>query len=266
MEGAAGESVRGRGVTLRVDDFLLAIIGLTWFFKTAVQKELGLFLKTPLNNAIGIYFLICVVSTLLGYMMGRVKGTAGFFFVLKYFEYYVVYFMAVNHLREKKQIERFTATMLVVCFLVSLFAISFMAQGMRASAPFEGTQGEPNTLGGYLVFMISITIGLLLTWGTRGQKFVLFVLLIFSTIALAATLSRSSWIAAGPMALCLLYFSEKRKPSCFASLYWSWQPRSSHRKASRSGSCSRSHNRRKRDRCGSERFASIPPHRLVSNP
>ena len=107
LDGAAGESVRGRGVTLRVDDFLLVIIGIAWFFKTAVEKELGLFLKTTLNAPIGIYFLVCIISTLFGYMMGRVRGTAGLFFVLKYFEYYIVFFMAVNHLREKKQIERF---------------------------------------------------------------------------------------------------------------------------------------------------------------
>jgi O-antigen ligase len=218
LSGAEGEMVRGRGVTLRVDDFLLVIIGLTWFFKTAVEKELGLLLKTPLNGPIGMYLLVCVISTLFGYMMGRVKGTAGVFFVLKYFEYYVIYFMAVNLLREKKQLERFLLTMFIVCFIVSLIAIYSMMQGIRASAPFEGATGEPNTLGGYLIFMISLAIGLLLTWGTRKQKFLLAALLLVSTIALAATLSRTSWIALGPMALSLLYFSDKKKIIMFALL------------------------------------------------
>lgn len=218
LSGAEGEAVRGRGVTLRVDDFLLVIIGLTWFFKTAVEKELGLLLKTPLNTPIGIYLLICVISTLFGYMMGRVRGTAGIFFVLKYFQYYVIYFMAVNLLREKKQLERFLSTMFIVCFIVSLIAIYSMMQGIRASAPFEGATGEPNTLGGYLIFMISVNIGLLLTWGTRKQKFQLSALLLVSTIALAATLSRTSWIAIGPMALSLLYFSDKKKTVIFALL------------------------------------------------
>jgi O-antigen ligase len=219
LSGAGGDVVRAeRGLTLRVDDFLLVIIGLTWFFKTAVEKELGLLLKTPLNVPIGLYFLICIISTLFGYMMGRVKGTAGFFFVLKYFEYYIVYFMAVNLLREKKQIERFLLTMFIVCFIVSLIAIFSMSQGIRASAPFEGGEGEPNTLGGYLIFMISIVIGLLLTWGTRKQKFLLAILLFFSTVALAATLSRTSWIALGPMALSLLYFSDKKKVVMFGIL------------------------------------------------
>ena len=209
LPGVEGETVRGRGLTLRVDDFLLVIIGLTWFFKTAIQKELGLFLRTPLNIPIAIYFIVCVAATILGYMMGRVKGTAGVFFLLKYFEYYIVYFMAVNHLREEKQIKRFLATMIVVCFLVSLYALTYMLQGRRASAPFEGPQGEPNTLGGYLIFMIAIMIGLFIHWGNTKQKIYLLVALFFSFVALAATLSRTSWIALGPMALTLIYFSER---------------------------------------------------------
>ena len=210
-EGAAGEAVRGRGVTLRVDDFLLAIIGLSWFLKTAVQKEIGLFLRTPLNKPIAYYFLACVFATMIGYMMGRVKGTAGFFFVVKYFEYYVIYFMAVNHLKEEVQIRRFTYFMLIVCFLVCLFAFSQIPQGHRPSAPFEGPEGEPNTLGGYLVLMLSIVFGLLLGLKNRKPKKYLAVLVFFIVVALAATLSRSSWVALGPMALALLYFSEKKK-------------------------------------------------------
>jgi len=211
MEGAAGEGVRGRGVTLRVDDFLLAIIGLSWFLKTAVQKEIGLFLRTPLNKPIAYYFLACVFATLFGYMMGRVKGTAGIFFIVKYFEYYVVYFMAVNHLKEEKQIRRFTYFMLIVCFFVCLYALSEIPSGRRVSAPFEGAEGEPNTLGGYLVLMLSIVFGLLLTLENRKPKKYLAALVFFIAIALAATLSRSSWIALGPMALALLYYSEKKK-------------------------------------------------------
>ncbi len=213
IPGAEGEAVRGRGITLRVDDFLLVIIGLTWFFKTGIQKELGLFLHTPLNRPIALYFIICVTSTILGYMMGRVKGTAGFFFVLKYFEYYIIYFMAVNHLRDARQIKRFVTTMIVVCFIVSLYALVHMLQGMRASAPFEGPQGEPNTLGGYLVFMISLMIGLLVHWGYAKQKILLVIAIFFALVALAATLSRSSWIALGPAAIALIYFSdpERRK-------------------------------------------------------
>jgi hypothetical protein len=147
-----GEGVRGRGITLRLDDFLLVIIGFSWFLSTALNKEAGLLLKTPLNRYIAYYFIVCLVSTLIGYMTGRVKGLAGIFFVLKYFEYYVVYFMAVNYLTGKKQMERLTWAMLAVCLVVCLIAIYQIPSGVRVSAPFEGEAGEPNTLGGYHAF------------------------------------------------------------------------------------------------------------------
>jgi hypothetical protein len=164
--GGAGTTA-GRGITFRFDDILLVIIGFSWFLKTAVKKELGLFLRTPLNRPIACYFAICLIATLFGFMMGRVRGLTGFFFVLKYFEYFIVYFMVANYLREKKQIERFVTVMLIVCFVVCLVSIAQIPGGGRVTAPFEGEVGEPNTLGGYLILMLSIILGLLLTYGSK---------------------------------------------------------------------------------------------------
>jgi hypothetical protein len=204
-------AARGRpGITLRVDDFLLLIIGFSWFLKTAIRKELGLFLTTPLNRPIAYYFVICLISTLLGYMMGRVKGATGFFFVFKYFEFFIIYFMAVNHLKDKKQIERFLFTLLAVCFIVCLIAIYQIPAGDRVSAPFEGPEGEPNTLGGYLVLMLSIVLGLILSWGTARQKAFLGFFALLILLPLEATLSRSSWLALVPMGLTLIFFSNKK--------------------------------------------------------
>ncbi len=205
-----GKGVGGRGITIRFDDILLVIIGFSWFLKTAIKKELGLFLRTPLNRPIAYYFSACIVATLVGFTMGRVRGMTGFFFVLKYFEYFIVYFMVVNHLREKKQIERFVAVMLIVCLVVCLVAIFQIPAGGRVTAPFEGEIGEPNTLGGYLVLMLSITLGLLLTYGSKKQKGLFAILVFFIVISLLATLSRSSWLAAVPMLLALIYFSKRK--------------------------------------------------------
>lgn len=206
---AAGS--RGRGITLRLDDFLLVIIGFSWFLSTAIHKEKGLFLKTPLNRYIAYYFIICLVSTLIGYMMGRVRGPSGIFFVLKYFEYFIVFFMAVNYLKEKQQMEQLLWAMLLVCFVVCLIAIYQIPSGVRVSAPFEGKNGEPNTLGGYLVLMLSIVLGLLFhNYGTTKRKLFLGSLVFFILIALAATLSRSSWLALGPMLIALIWFSRRK--------------------------------------------------------
>jgi len=205
-----GGATAGRGVTVRLDDFLLVVIGMGWFLKTAIRKELGLFLRTPLNIPIVFYITACIVSTLIGFMVGRVKLMTGGFFVLKYFEYFIVYFIAVNYLREKRQAERFIMAMLVVCFVICIIAIFQIPAGGRVTAPFEGASGEPNTLGGYLVLMLSITLGLLVTDGSTKHKKLLGVLVVLIGVSLLATLSRSSWLAAVPMLIAMIYYGKRK--------------------------------------------------------
>ena len=93
MGDLLGKGTGGRGITIRFDDILLVIIGIGWFAKTALKKDLGLFLKTPLNRPITYYIVICVISTLIGFAMGRVNLKTGLFYIIKYFEFFIIYFM-----------------------------------------------------------------------------------------------------------------------------------------------------------------------------
>jgi len=206
----AGASL-GRGVTLRVDDFLILLIGLTWIAKMAVNKELGLFLRTPLNKPIAYYLLICLISTLLGALFLKVDLKTGFFFVLKYFEYTLVYFMVVNHLKTKGQARTYLWALLITCAIVSVLGILQVPEGGRVSAPFEGEVGEPNTFGGYLVFMISITAGLLLTTTSFRLRMIYGSLTTLFIIPLFLTGSRSSYLGIIFVALVFLWLSEKRR-------------------------------------------------------
>ncbi len=199
-----------RGLTLRYEDLLLVIIGTTWFMKTAIKKELGLFLHTPLNKTIAAYLVVCFISTLMGMNAGRIKGITGLLYVLKYFEYVVIYFMAVNILKEKKQVERFVRVMLVICLVTCIVGLIEVPAGGRVSTPFEGEVGEPNTMGGYLILMISLILGFLLSDAWPKSKPLLLVLLIVCIVTLALTLSRSSWLAVIPMLITLVILSKKR--------------------------------------------------------
>jgi len=210
-ESEAVAFYRGRGISLRFDDFLIAIIGTAWLMRVAVNKDFGIFLRTPLNGPIALYLFACVLATVNGYLTNpRVNPTVATFYILKYFEYYLVYFMAVNHLREREQIRRFTVTILVVCFLICLYGIYQIPSGVRVSAPFEGPEGEPNTLGGYLVMMLSLIIGLLVTQGSFRNKLPLLALLPLILVTLAATQSRGSWLALPFMLLTLILLSRRR--------------------------------------------------------
>jgi hypothetical protein len=197
----AGASL-GRGVTLRFEDFLLIVIGLSWFAKNAVHKELGLFLKTPLNKAIIFYVLSCLVSTGFGAIDSRVDLITGLLFVMKYIEYFIVFFMMVNHVKSTEQIKRLVFCLLLTCLITSLIGILQIPGGARVSAPFEGEGGEPNTLGGYLLFIGAIAAGLSIKTENSKLRHALILLILLMIPPFLFTQSRSSYL--GLMPVCFL--------------------------------------------------------------
>ena len=205
----AGSSL-SRGLTLRLEDFLLVLIGFSWFAQNAVKKELGLFLKTPLNLAILLYTLACLLATCVGIIAGRVDPKTGFFFVLKYVEYFILFFMVVNHIRDTRQVERFVFCLLLTCFITCILGMLQIPAGGRVSAPFEGQQGEPNTFGGYLLFIGAIAAGMLSQAQKTKTKHILVAILIAILPPFLFTLSRSSYLGFVPALLVIGYKMEKR--------------------------------------------------------
>jgi len=205
----AGGSL-GRGVTLRADDFVLVLVGLSWLARTAVIKDLGLFLRTPLNKPIFFYMVSCVVSTAIGMMAGRVDPKTGSLFVLKYLEYFIVYFMVANHVRERGQAVRFLVCLLLTAGIVSLVGIFQIPGGGRVSAPFEGASEEPNTFGGYLLFVGMVAAGMAAKIREPGRRNLLLFLLAVMLPPFVFTQSRSSYLAAVPALLVLGVLTERR--------------------------------------------------------
>src|SRR5437899_11874323 len=117
--GSGGRVAEGRRIVIRSEDILLLVVAFSWLAKTAVSKELGLTLKTPLNRPILAYVAATAVATLIGYMTGTVAGFGGAFYVLKYVEYFVVYYMVVNNLLDRRQAWRLVTSAFLTALLVS---------------------------------------------------------------------------------------------------------------------------------------------------
>ena len=81
---------------------------------------------------------------------------------------------------------------------------------MRPSAPFEGAQGEPNTLGGYLVLVTAIASALALHAPDRRWRRGVAALAVLAVPPLLLTLSRSSWLGLLAALLALLALSPRR--------------------------------------------------------
>src|SRR3989475_2675219 len=162
LGSGSGELAESRRVVIRTEDLVLIVVAFTWLAKTAVNKELGLARKTPLNRPILWYVTVAVMATLVRYATGTVHGLGGFFYVLKYMEYFVVYYMVANNLSDRSQAWRFVGAAFLTAAIVSVIGAAQIPSGQRVSAPFEGTEGEPNTFGGYLIFMMALAGGIAL--------------------------------------------------------------------------------------------------------
>jgi hypothetical protein len=208
--GGGGLAER-REVTLRTEDFVLLVIGFSWFAKTAVNKELGLVAKTPLNRPIVAYVVVNVIATLLGYLTGSVRTAAGYFYVLKYIEYFVVYYMVVNNMRDRAHARRLVVAALVTAAIVSVVGLIQIPSGERVSAPFEGEAGEPNTFGGYLLFMMAIAAGMALETRSLAIRTRCLALLGLMAVPFAFTLSRASYLGVIPAYLALTAMTTRRR-------------------------------------------------------
>ena len=89
--------------------------------------------------------------------------------------------------------------------------MSTMGIFQRATAPFEGLHGEPNTLGGYLLLLSAICAGLFLYTPSPVWRLYLGVTLCLIMPTLLFTLSRGSYIGFTAMYITLILLTKKKK-------------------------------------------------------
>jgi O-antigen ligase len=204
-----GGQTTAREITFRIDDLLLFIIVLTWVARGAIYKEFTAFRLTPLHTPIALFMAASLLATMLGMVRGNVSVASGLFFNLKILEYFIVFFMVVNYVKEEKEIKTFVILILLVALCVNLYALYQVPSGERVSAPFE-RYGEPNTLGGYLVVIISLSLSLFLMRSFGQRTNLLIPLLVLSGAIVMFTQSRGSWLGVICMSAPFMLLSPKR--------------------------------------------------------
>jgi len=209
--GTGAAVAEGRRIVIRSEDLLLLVVAFSWLAKTAVNKELGLTLKTPLNRPILAYVAATGIATLIGYLTGTVAGYGGAFYVLKYIEYFIVYYMVVNNLVDRRQAWRFVTAAFMTAVIVSLIGLTQIPSGARVSAPFEGKEGEPNTFGGYLLLLIAVAGGIALETARIRTRAIYLGLTGLMSIPFMFTLSRTSYVGVIPAMAVMAVLSSRRR-------------------------------------------------------
>ncbi|MGH9462876.1 MAG: O-antigen ligase family protein [Vicinamibacteria bacterium] len=194
-----------RPVTIRFEDILLILVGVAWVVRAVYRKNAGLFRDSPLNRPILAYSATAVLATLANGWSHDINWLRALLFLAKYLEYFVLYFLVLNNLRGRNDIRNYLIAAFVTCAVVSVMCISQIPGGGRVTAPFEGEDSEPNTLGGYLVFMLALASGFYFTASTRRERVLWLSFAALATLPLLYTLSRSSWLAGSIVAVMLLW-------------------------------------------------------------
>jgi O-antigen ligase len=202
--------VPGRDVVIRAEDILLVVITFAWLAKTAIKKGLAIFVKTPLNKIISLYLFLCYVSTFRGMALGYVGLEKGLFYLLRYTEYFLLFILVANQVHSRKQIRFFLASFFIVCAIVSVIGILQIPSGARVTAPFEGEAGEPNSFGGYLLFILCIAIGIYLHDVSPRLKKAMLALSVLIIFPFFYTLSRASYTALVFSFIAFVIFSKKK--------------------------------------------------------
>jgi hypothetical protein len=165
------------------------------------------------------YTSIYVLSTLMGIMRGNIAVKTSVFYLLKYVEYFLLYFMTVNIVDTKEEIKKYLGYGAVVALIVTIYAFySYQSAGFdaRATAPFEATLGssgassEPASLGGYYLVIFGVLLGLMTEYSGRALILVM-AAMAFMFPAFLLTFSRASYIGFFFMALALLALARRRK-------------------------------------------------------
>lgn len=207
-----------RSLVVRYDDIFIAIIFMSWFARTAVFKHKPFITSTPVQAPVLLYTALCVISTALGVMRGDLRWSAASLYVLKYVEYFLLFFMTVNIIESEEDVKKYLKLGLIVAVLVTLYAYYYYyssGAAARATAPFESPIGdpgdsEPASLGGYYLIVFGILLSLI---GEGGARVFLVSAagLALAFPAFLLTFSRASYIGFAAMLPALLFFSRRRR-------------------------------------------------------
>ena len=114
-------------------------------------------------------------------------------------------------MEDRDHARRLVIAAFLTAAIVSLVGIAQIPSGERVSAPFEGEIGEPNTFGGYLLFMMAIAGGVALETNRLRLRATCLALIGLMSLPFAFTLSRASYLGVPPVFLVLTWLTRQRR-------------------------------------------------------
>ncbi len=201
-----------RRIDLRYDDVIIIVSFLVWLTIHLIRKNLKFLKSTPLDKQIIAFILICVLSTARGVLIRQVENPLkAFLYVLKLVEFFFIYYLVINTVQSKDEIRRYIFVFIITLIFTILTGYEQLLSGVwRISTPFEDTP-EPNTMGGYLLFMFSLIAAFVCMGLKIMTRFFLWIVLGATVWIFLHTLSRGSYLGYFPVLITLICMLPKDK-------------------------------------------------------
>ncbi|MEK9175936.1 MAG: hypothetical protein AAB520_00675 [Patescibacteria group bacterium] len=222
--------VKNTWVYIRIEDFLVVFVILSWLILLVKQK---ITLKTPLTIPIIIFWLVGVIATIHGVLLvfptlANIFPNVAFLAFLRHVEYISLFFVTYAGIRDKKQLKYVVGVLIATIIGVIIYGFGQKYLGFPAyltmneefakgiPITLSGLSRIPSTFGGhydlaaYLVLIIPILVSLIFGIKNWFVKTLLLITSLFGVGLLFMTVSRVSFFVLF-IALLIVVFFQKRK-------------------------------------------------------
>ncbi len=197
-----GTLAYGKLLDLRFEDFFLTLILLSWFIYLSLSKERKIYIS-PLGKPIILYLLLAFASTAVGLYMGWIEPQRAFFFYLKEVEFFLIFLITVNFIKNVQDIKAAVAAFLIGGLINGFYILYQFVAGQVGGLGYSAflyryygvaMVGETSSVatGNYFSFLFILSLGLLVLVPNGKIKLISFVGILLSTLGMVGSLIRTS--------------------------------------------------------------------------
>lgn len=202
------------GIRLRGEELVVPLLAVALLAKTVIPRFRARLRTSPLDVVILALLLINVAASIRGGMIGSVDPLESLFANLKILEFFLIYWLTFNYIRDTQRIKTLLLAGLGVLVFITVYSYlqipgTEVHTTNRLTAPFEGSP-EPTTLGGYFTLVLGILISMAIyDPGTEARR-AWWILSGVVLVPILFTLSRTTYVSCAGMILLLALITRHR--------------------------------------------------------
>lgn len=222
-------NIKGTYVAIRIEDFIIALTIGIWIINVVYKKQIKIFLKDKLNQAILLFFFIGLVSVFSAFFLTHsIDFKISFFHYLRRIEFVMLLPVAISAISSKKRFILILITLSLTVLLVNVYALGqqflnwpiisttnsefskglilSLSPGARVNSTFAGHYD----LAVFLTMSLSVLTAMFFAVKKRF-KLPMIGLSLLSLFVLIITAARQSFVATFIGVIASLIFSKQKK-------------------------------------------------------